>query len=229
MRLLLVEDDEQLASILLRGLREEEFIVDHASDGEEALAYLDQAEYSVVVLDRLLPVLSGDEVLIQARRQGLQTPVLMLTALDSVEDRVTGLNGGADDYLCKPFAFDELLARIHALGRRAESRPLQSLSYHGLEVRPESHDAAFLGKPLPLRPTEYRLLELLVRRQERLVHREQILNFVWEQPWDVQDHSIDTLVKNLRRKLELSGAGQLLHTIRGSGYILEARDHEEME
>lgn len=229
MRLLLVEDDEQLASILLRGLREEEFIVDHASDGEEALAYLDQGEYSVVVLDRLLPVLSGDQVLIQARRQGLQTPVLMLTALDSVDDRVTGLNGGADDYLCKPFAFEELLARIHALGRRAESRPLQSLSYHGLEVRPESHDAAFLGKQLSLRPTEYRLLELLVRRQERLVHREQILGFVWEQPWDVQDHSIDTLVKNLRRKLELSGAGQLLHTIRGSGYILEARDHEEVE
>jgi DNA-binding response OmpR family regulator len=230
MRLLVVEDDDRLAAALVRGLQEEGYLVDRAADGEEAILFAAEHEYEVMILDRKLPRLSGDQVLSRLRKQENPVPILMLTALDAVEDRVQGLNSGADDYLGKPFAFEELLARIQVLQRRRN--PVQQphkLEMSGLVFNLSSHEVAWQGVPIELTPREYRMLEVFMRRPEQLISRERLAEHVWDEPWEVQDNTIDAHVKNLRKKIESFLGFRVLHTIRGFGYKLVIPSEDQLD
>lgn len=230
MRLLVVEDDEHLSALLVKGLQEEGYLVDRAADGEEALLFIQDREYEVVILDRKLPRLSGDRVLATLRSEGYTVPVLMLTALDSVDDRVEGLTSGADDYVCKPFAFEELLARIQVLQRRG-NRTCQSdvLQVSGLVMNLRTHEVFYNGAPIELTPREYSMLEVLMRRPGQVIPRERLAEHVWNEPWEVQDNTMDAHVKNLRKKIEPFLGSRILQTVRGVGYKLVMPDEEKVE
>ena len=231
MRLLIVEDDNKLAAILSQGLREEGYQIDRAADGEEALLFARDRQYEVIILDRMLPRLSGDLVLRDLRAAGDSTPVLMLTALDSVNDRVQGLTEGADDYLCKPFAFEELLARIQVLQRRRG--PLlhaSKLTTGELAFDLAKQEVTYGGRIVELTTLERRMLEVFLRRPGQVITRPRLAEQVWNEPWDVQENTIDVHVKNLRRKLEPYLGRDVLQTVRGVGYKWmvndEKGDHE---
>lgn len=228
MRLLVVEDDEHLAAQLVRGLQEEGYQVDRAADGEEALLFARDREYEVIILDRKLPLLSGDRVLARLREEGCDVPILLLTALDSVDDRVEGLTSGADDYVCKPFAFAELLARIQVLQRRRGQAAKPFLLRGGdLVMDLSSHEVKYKNQPVELTPREFRMLELFLRRAGQLIPRERLAEHVWDEPWEVQDNTIDVHVKNLRKKIEPLFGKRVLQTVRGLGYKLVIPDDEE--
>lgn len=230
MRLLVVEDDEHLAAQLVRGLQEEGYLVDRAADGEEALLFARDREYEVIILDRKLPLLSGDRVLARLREEGCDVPILLLTALDSVDDRVEGLTSGADDYVCKPFAFAELLARIQVLQRRRGQAAKPFLLQGGdLVMDLSSHEVKFKDQPVELTPREFRMLELFLRRAGQLIPRERLAEHVWDEPWEVQDNTIDVHVKNLRKKIEPLFGKRVLQTVRGIGYKLVIPDDEKVE
>lgn len=221
MRALLVEDDPRLAAAVAAGLREEGWRVDVAADGGDADLFARDRAYDVIVLDRLLPVLSGDQLLAQWRARGLPTPVLMLTALDAVADRVTGLRAGADDYLCKPFSFAELLARMEALVRRG-ARPQAGLAAGPLRLDPATRHLCHGDRAVLLTAREYALMELFCRHPGQVLPRERIAGALWDEPWEASDNLIEAHVKNLRHKLALIGASRdLLRTRRGTGYVLE--------
>ncbi len=219
MRLLVIEDDVKAARLLSKGLREEGWIVHVAHDAAAGYEKATVSSYDAVILDWLLPDREGVEVCRDLRRRGVHTPILMLTARDAVEDRVTGLNVGADDYLTKPFAFAELLARIHALLRRADiTRPVV-LHVGDLMLDPVSHEVKRGGAPIRLTPTEYALMEVLIRRAGQVVSRADLVERVWEIDRDGFENLIDVHMSHLRRKID-GGRAPLIHTVRGSGFRL---------
>ncbi|MGE3579407.1 MAG: response regulator transcription factor [Vicinamibacterales bacterium] len=224
MRILVVEDDPAISAFLVRGLREEHYLVDLAEDGPSAERCLADVRYDAVVLDVQLPGRSGIDVCRRLREDGQAVPVLMLTARDAVADRVTGLDAGADDYLVKPFAFDELLARVRALVRRGAVRlPGHVLQCGPIALDTEAHAASVAGRSLALSATEYRLLDYLLRHAGTVVSRDQLAERVWGSDVDLSSNVTDVYVGYLRRKLKAAGlTAPMIHTIRGLGYILKA-------
>src|SRR6188508_900483 len=213
MRLLLVEDDPAISRFLLKGLREDQHVVDLAEDGPAALDQAVGADYDVVVLDLMLPGLDGFDLCRQLRGQGIDTPVLVISARDAVRDRVRALDCGADDYLVKPFAFEELLARLRALGRRGRNRQTaRTLSYGPLTIDPVDHRVTVDGRTLSLTATEYRLLEYLVRRAESIVTRDQLAEYVWGGDYDPESNLADVYVGYIRRKLQAAHSLPRIHT-----------------
>lgn len=222
MKLLLVEDDANISRFLLKGLREDQHVVDLAVDGPAGLDQAGAVAYDAVVLDLMLPGTDGFEVCRQMRSQELDIPVLIISARDGVRDRVRGLDCGADDYLVKPFAFEELLARLRALDRRGRNRQTaRTLSYGPLTIDPVDHRVTLDGQTLSLTATEYRLLEYLVRRAESIVTRDQLAEYVWGGDFDNFSNVADVYVGYLRRKLQAAHPRPLIHTVRGLGYILK--------
>jgi heavy metal response regulator len=221
MRILVVEDEKKVASFLKKGLEEEYYAVDCAYDGEEALYMVEANEYDLMILDIMLPKIDGLEVLKGVRDKGAPLPVLMLTAKDSVEDIVKGLDTGGDDYLTKPFAFAELLARVRALLRRKERAPAGELQVADLVLDPVTHAVSRRGREIELTAKEYTLLEYLMRQVNRVVTRTMISEHVWDYHFDPMTNVIDVYVNHLRKKIDLNSSQRLIHTIRGVGYMLK--------
>lgn len=221
MHILVVEDDRKVASFIRKGLTEEGYVVDVAVDGEEGSLKASVGEYDIIVLDVMLPERSGYELARELRREGSTTPVIMLTARDSTEDIVRGLDAGADDYLTKPFSFDELLARIRALLRREGVDRTQVLRYQDLEIDHRRHRASRGNRVLDLTPKEFQLLEHFLLHPEQVVTRTELLEKVWELEFDPESNVVDVHVGNLRRKLTLDGEPHMIDTVRGVGYRLE--------
>ena len=223
MRVLVVEDDPAISRFVVRGLREEQYRVDLAEDGMTGERLARDESFDAIVLDVLLPGMDGFAVCRSLRRHGVDTPVLMLTARDAVPDRIRGLDAGADDYLLKPFAFDELLARLRALTRRGRTRQLDTtLTYGPLVLDTASHTVRAAGQPVELSATEYRLLEHLLRHAETIVSREQLADHVWGGEYDPFSNVADVYIGYLRRKLRAAGLdAPLIHTVRGMGYLLK--------
>lgn len=220
MNVLLVEDEAKVADFLRRGLKGEGWIVEHAPDGETALEFMEQRSFDIVILDLMLPGISGQDVCRKMRARGNYTPILMLTALDSMNERVAGLRLGADDYLPKPFGFDELEARMTALIRREKdfkgTSSLFVLSHEGLSFDTQSLVVTVDGSPVDLTGKEREILKLLMSNPERVLSRERILNVAWGSQEDPMTNVIDVYVGRLRKKL--GTYGQLIQTVRGSGY-----------
>jgi two-component system OmpR family response regulator len=223
MRALVVEDDPTISQFVARGLREAGFAVDEASDGEAGLAAALARTYDVAIIDLMLPRREGLSVIDELRRRHVATPVLILSARRSVDDRVKGLQAGGDDYLTKPFAFAELVARVQALVRRASraSDPT-TLTVADLDLDLLSRRVTRAGQALDLRPREFALLEYLMRNAGRVVSKTMILSHVWEYSFDPQTNVVDVLVSRLREKLDRPFDRKLLHTVRGVGYVLRA-------
>jgi two-component system OmpR family response regulator len=225
MKLLVVEDDRETASYLHKGLSESGYVVDRAGDGREGLFLASSGGYDAIVLDRMLPGIDGLAVLGALRAAGIRTPALILSALGSVDDRVKGLRAGSDDYLVKPFAFSELLARIEALLRRGTVTPATTtLRVADLELDLLTRTVKRAGKPLDLLPREFRLLEYLMRNAGHVVTRTMLLEHVWDYHFDPQTNVIDVHVSRLRQKIDKNFERPLLHTVRGAGYCLRAAD-----
>jgi two-component system OmpR family response regulator len=225
MKLLLIEDDRSAADYVATGLRESGHGVDHAVDGAEGLTLALATHYDVIVADRMLPYMDGLAVVQALRAQGVTTPILILSALAKVDDRVKGLRAGGDDYLTKPFAFSELLARIEVLSRRAAAaEPSTRLKVADLEMDLVGRKVTRSGRPVDLTAREFRLLEYLMRHAGQVVTRTMLLESVWDLHFDPQTNVIDVHVSRLRQSLDVGDARPLIHTVRGSGYVLEARD-----
>ena len=222
MRILLVEDEARVANFVARGLREQTYAVDIAADGEQALYQATVNEYDVIILDVMLPVQDGHTVCREVRAAGIRTPILMLTARGSVDDRVAGLDSGADDYLAKPFDFKELLARLRALLRRSSGLRPQVMRVADLTLNTGNHGVSRAGRALSLTAKEYALLEFLMLNENRVVDRERIAQHVWDESFDPFSNIIDVYIKRLRGKLETGGRRRMIHTRRGEGYILTA-------
>jgi DNA-binding response OmpR family regulator len=219
-RILLAEDDPRMSALLQCGFTEEGHVVDRATSGSKALHAALSVEFDVVVLDVMLPDLDGFEVLRRMRQRGNRTPVLMLTARDADSDVVLGLNAGADDYLTKPFSFDVLIARLHALARRGPSVQAVRLQVADVTLDPLAHTVTRAGAVLSLTRTEFSLLEYLMRRSGRVVTRQALIEGVWGSSREVEDNTLDAFVKLLRQKVDGNGSGHLIHTIRGVGYTI---------
>jgi len=220
LRILLIEDDKEAARLLARGLREEGWIVDIAFSGESGDEMASVNTYDAIVLDWMLPDRDGIAVCQSLRGSGLHVPILILTARDAIEDRVLGLNSGADDYLTKPFAFAELLARLHALLRRSElTRPVL-LTVEDLTLDPRSHQVMRGGIPISLTPKEYGILETLMRHAGEVVSRAYLGEHVWEDEHDSLTNLVDVHVSHLRRKVDQGPVTPLIHTVWGHGYRL---------
>lgn len=219
MRVLLAEDDPRLGEMLARGLREKAYAVDVVADGERALYMAKINDYDAAILDVLMPGRDGFSVCRELRRRGRTFPVLMLTARDSVADKVEGLDSGSDDYLTKPFDFNELLARLRALLRRAPELLPSTLTVADLTVDTRAQTASRGGKPLPLTPKEYALLEYLARNAGRVVSRADLTAHVWDDNHDPFSNAIEVNINRLRKKVD-EGRAPLIHTRRGAGYQL---------
>jgi len=220
MKLLVVEDDSKVAGFIGHGLREEGYMVDVASDGEEATMLAHVNDYDVILLDVLLPKKNGFQIAAELRREGRSTPILMLTSRDAVEDVVRGLDAGADDYLAKPFKFDELLARIRALHRRGGAERLDVLRYGVIALDRLHHLATVDDRPLELTAKEFQLLEQLLLHAGEVVRRTTLLEKVWDMHFDPESNVVDVHVGNLRRKLSRAAGEPLLDTVRGVGFRL---------
>ncbi|MET0258842.1 MAG: response regulator transcription factor [Methylobacterium sp.] len=225
MRILIIEDDREAASYLLKAFRESGHVPDHAVDGESGFHMADTRDYDVLVVDRMLPQRDGLSVISALREKGNTTPALILSALGQVDDRVTGLRAGGDDYLPKPYAFAELLARIEILGRRRGGKEIETVYRVGdLELDRLSHEVRRAGKVVVLQPREFRLLEYLMKHAGQVVTRTMLLENVWDYHFDPQTNVIDVHISRLRSKIEREMGEPLLHTVRGSGYIMRAGD-----
>jgi two-component system OmpR family response regulator len=221
MRLLVIEDDRQAATYLIKGLTESGHVADHAADGDTGLEMGLTASYDVLVVDRMLPKRDGLEVISALRAGGVQTPALILSALGEVDDRVEGLTAGGDDYLVKPYAFAELLARLEALVRRTHPEPRQTVLQVGdLELDRLKRRVTRAGQPVLLQPREFRLLEYLMRHTGQVVTRTMLLENVWDYHFDPQTNVIDVHISRLRAKIDKGFDPPLLHTVRGAGYSL---------
>lgn len=222
MRILLIEDEQGVANFVKKGLEEERYTVDLVTDGLSGLEHGRSGQYDVIVMDVMLPKMEGFEVCKALRDEGIQTPVLMLTAKINVADKVKGLDKGADDYMTKPFSFEEFLARVRALLRRKQTEMVK-LEVGPLEINTQSHRVFLEGNELVLRPKEYAILEYLVRNQERVVSRTQILENVWGYDFDPTTNVVDVHIKSIRKKLEELSSVEFIRTIRGVGYMLELK------
>jgi len=220
MRILVVEDERKVASFIQKGLAEEGHAVDVALDGEDGLTMALDGVHDLVVLDIMLPKRDGLSVLRELRNRRIQTPVLLLTARDAVPDRVAGLDAGADDYLVKPFAFDELLARIRALLRRRGGDRAAVLAAAELTLDPATREVRRAGKKIDLTPKEYALLEYLLRNKGRVLSRALIAQHVWDYHFDSSTNVIDVYINYLRKKVDADFTPRLIHTVRGAGYVL---------
>ena len=221
MRILIVEDEKKVAGFIKKGLEEETYAVDVACDGEEGLHLGSEGQYDLIILDIMLPKINGLEILSQLRTQGKDIPILLLTAKDAVDDRVTGLNKGADDYLTKPFAFSELLARIRVLLRRGKAEVKTILQIADLTLDLVSHKVNRGGDEIELTGKEYSLLEYFIRNQEKVLTRTMIAEHVWDYNFDTFTNVIDVYINHLRNKIDKGRQGKLLHTLRGVGYIMK--------
>ena len=221
MRILLVEDEERIASFIARGLEEAHYIVDVARDGENGSFLADINEYDLLILDIMLPKKDGISICKELRSKGRNLPILMLSAKDSTDDKVMGLNFGADDYLSKPFVFKELLARVQALLRRPQPSQGTTIKVGDLELNQLTHKVTREGKEIDLTSKEYILLEYLMLNAGRVVSRTMISEHVWHESFDSLTNVIDVFVKHLRNKIDKDFKKPLIHTIRGSGYCLK--------
>jgi DNA-binding response OmpR family regulator len=227
MRVLLAEDDNRIAAFIVKGLREEGHVVEHVSDGEAALDYVaasTDAPFDVIILDVLMPRRDGNAVCRELRTRRVSTPVLMLTAMDALEDRVRGLDSGADDYLVKPFAFPELLARLRALGRRTSTvTPSTQLQLADLTLDTQTRVARRNGRTIELSAREFQLLEYLLRHAGRAISRTQLLQAVWSFDYSGASNVVDVYMGYLRRKIDGEGEVPLVHTVRSVGYMIGPR------
>jgi len=224
-RILVIEDEKNLNNIIVKKLVMEKYGVDSCFNGDDALDYIFSAEYDVIILDIMLPEIDGFEILKTIREKGIKTPVLLLTALDGIEDRVKGLDYGADDYLVKPFAFDELMARIRVLLRRnstnGNSNASNVFSIANLTVNCNSHDVFRDDVPIKLSTREFTILEYMIRNKERVLSREQIEQHIWNYDYEGGTNVIDVYIRYLRKKIDKNFEPKLIHTIRGVGYVLK--------
>ena len=221
MRILLIEDDKEAAAYLSKALREAGHTPDHASDGESGAAMAADGGYDVLVVDRMLPRRDGLSIIEELRQHGDHTPALILSALGQVDDRVAGLRAGGDDYLAKPYAFSELLARVEALARRRKPDAAETVFRVGdLELDRLGHTVSRGGQNIPLQPREFRLLEYLMKHAGQVVTRTMLLENVWDYHFDPQTNVIDVHVSRLRGKIDKGFSQPLLHTVRGAGYMI---------
>jgi len=220
MKILVVEDEERVAQFIQKGLKEEGHAVDVSHDGEDGDFLAEVNDYDLILLDVMLPKKNGISVCRAIRERGSVTPVLMLTARDSVEDRVRGLDAGADDYLVKPFAFEELLARVRALLRRRSDSKTPTLQLADLELDPMSRQVSRAGKPIRLTTKEYALLEYLMRNPGKVLSRTLIGEHVWDMNFDPESNVIDVYISHLRNKIDKGHKVSLVHTMRGQGYVI---------
>lgn len=225
MRILVVEDEEKVASFVKKGLEQSSYTVDTVTTGDDALAFALATAYDAIVLDIMLPGRDGLSVVRELRSRGISTPVLALTARGSLEDKIHGLDSGCDDYLPKPFAFDELLARLRALLRRQPASRAVKLEYSGVALDPVTRAITRDGKPIELTNKEYALLELLLRHPGQVFTRTAILESVWGYDFDAGSNVLEVYMNFLRKKIDAVGKKKLLHTVRGVGYVL--REEEE--
>ncbi len=222
MRVLVIEDDKDVAAYLVKGLHECDHVVDHAADGKDGLLLAASESYDIMIIDRMLPSMDGLTIIKTVRATGNQTPILILSALGDVDDRVEGLRGGGDDYLTKPFSFTELLARMDALLRRGSSQAEQvtSLSVADLDMDLLARTVKRGAQKIDLQPREFRLLEYLMRHAGQVVTRTMLLEQVWDYHFDPQTNVIDVHISRLRSKIDKDFERPLLQTVRGAGYIL---------
>jgi heavy metal response regulator len=221
MRILLVEDEKKLAAFIKRGLKEASHAVDVADNGVDALFQAESNPYDLIILDIMIPGKDGIQVCRQIRKRGIETPVLMLTARDDIEDKIQGLDAGADDYLTKPFSFPELLARVRALLRRNKSEKTTLLRVADLILDQKAHKALRAGIEIELTPTEYSLLEYLMLNQGLVVTRTMISEHVWNDDFDAFSNVINVYVNYLRKKVDSAHKTKLIHSLRGVGYVLK--------
>ncbi len=220
MKVLVVEDDRKVAGFIEMGLKEEGHVVDVASDGEEASMMAHVYQYDIILLDVMLPKKNGFQVALELRRKGQSTPIIMLTSRDAVEDVVRGLDAGADDYLSKPFQFEELLARMRALCRRGGAERMEMLRFGGIAMDRLRHAATVGEQPLDLTTKEFQLLEYFLHHPEEVVRRTTLLEKVWDMHFDPESNVVDVHVGNLRRKLKAMPGTEGIETVRGVGFIL---------
>ena len=223
MKILVAEDEPTLNKIIAKRLKIETYSVDSAFNGKEALEYLNAAEYDLLIVDIMMPEMDGLTLVKTIRQQGSQVPVLFLTALDSTQDNVTVLDSGGDDYLVKPFEFDELLARIRSLLRRSNPQQTVStqLSLADLTLDTRTHTVTRAGKEIALTPKEFSVLDYLLRNQGTVLSREQILEHAWDFSYEGYSNMVDVYIKTLRKKIDKDFTAKLLHTVRGAGYVLK--------
>lgn len=218
MRILIVEDERRLANVVKKGLTEEGFAVDIAYDGEEGKYLAESEEYDLIILDITLPKVDGITICKELRKKSIKTPILMLTARATLEEKVIGLDSGADDYLTKPFAYLELRSRIHALIRRSKQEASPILKIADLELDPIKHILVRNGKKIILTPKEFSVLELLLRHKDEVVSRTMIIEHVWDYNFDSMSNVVDVFVASLRRKIDKGAKTKLIHTLHGVGY-----------
>ena len=219
MKILLVEDEEMLNSITAKYLRAEDMVVDTCLNGEEALETLSHSTYDVVVMDIMMPVMDGITALKKIREREITTPILLLTAKDTVQDKVNGLNAGADDYLAKPFEFEELIARFYALGRRSAGAVSNDLVVGPVTINVASRTVKVNGVDVTLTQKEFNLLYFLASNENVVVSRQQILDYVWDYDYAPASNLIDVYIKDLRKKIDASSDDKLIQTVRGVGYV----------
>lgn len=222
MRVLVVEDEHKIAGALKRGLEQEGYAVDVVYDADEGLSFALTGEHDLIILDRMLPgLIEGVDVCKEVRASGLHTPILMLTAKDQISDRVTGLNAGADDYLIKPFAFEELLARLRALLRRPQDHVGNTLSLDDLKLDTTTYEVTRAGKAIQLSSKEYALLEYMMRNPNRVLTKQNLITHVWDYDADILPNTVEVYIRYLRTKIDQPFKGpDLIHTVRGFGYKL---------
>lgn len=221
MRILVVEDEPNLNNVIAKRLKKEGYSVDSTFDGETALEYINSIEYNAIVMDLMIPRKNGLEVIREMRDKGNKTPVLVLTARDSINDRVAGLDAGADDYLVKPFAFDEFLARVRALFRRNSAFTANVLKVADLEMDMNKHTVSRGGRVIQLSSKEFTILEYLIRNKNVVLSREQIEQNAWDLSFDGGSNIVDVYIRYLRKKIDSGFDKKLIHTVYGSGYILK--------
>ncbi len=221
MRILIVEDEKRIADFIARGLKEEHYAVDIAYDGEQGLYLAEINPYDLMIFDIMLPKYEGVDMCRQLRSKKNNTPILMLTARAAVKDKVTGLNAGADDYLTKPFSFEELLARVKVLLRRPTANKTSVLKVADLELNQLNHEVKRIGKKMILTAKEFALLEYLMLNAGQVISRSMISEHIWNEQFDSMTNVIDVHIRNLRNKIDGASSKRLIHTLRGSGYMLK--------